>query len=146
MAHEHRFHADGAVRFELPTLRAISQQWANSRTVAAAEAIDATLVEALSDSDADQLTGGAGADLFFIGVGDKITDYQSGYPKTNEDGDVVMTIWEAPVTSFSPPLDVHDPSTGETTTLTTTSLPSAATKQRLSARWNLQLGAARRVH
>ena len=98
--HEHRFHADGAVRFDLPTLRAISQQWANSRTVAAAEAIDATLDEALSDSDADQLTGGAGADLFFIGVGDKITDYQSGNLKTNEDGDVVMTIWEAPVATM----------------------------------------------
>ena len=55
-----------------------------------AEAIDAALDETLGDADSDQLTGGAGADLFIINWGDKITDFQFGKPKTNKDGDVVI--------------------------------------------------------
>ena len=44
----------------------------------------------LGDGDSDQLTGGAGADLFIINSGDKITDFQFGKPKANKDGDVVI--------------------------------------------------------
>ena len=36
------------------------------------------------------LTGGAGADLFIVEFGDKITDFQFGKPQTNKDGDVVI--------------------------------------------------------
>jgi hypothetical protein len=46
------------------------------------DALDAT---AITDDDADLLTGSSGADLFFIDFGDKITDFKF----TNKDGDQV---------------------------------------------------------
>jgi uncharacterized delta-60 repeat protein len=75
---------------DLAALRAVSQAWEASRTVIA-EAVDDFLDETVFTDDAvDQLTGSAGADLFIINTGDKITDFQFGKPNTNKDGDVVI--------------------------------------------------------
>jgi Ca2+-binding RTX toxin-like protein len=74
----------------LAALRAVSQAWAASRTVVA-EAVDDFLDESVFADDAvDQLTGGAGADLFIIETSDTVTDFQFGKPQTNKDGDVVI--------------------------------------------------------
>ena len=70
-------------------LQAISHTWSSTRTVMVA-AMDDLSPEETRDGTADQLTGGTGADLFFIELADKISDYQVGKPKTNKDGDVLI--------------------------------------------------------
>jgi Ca2+-binding RTX toxin-like protein len=74
----------------LASLRAIGREWAALHSVSEAEAIDAVLDETFGDANSDQLTGGSGADLFIINLGDVITDFQFDKPKTNKDGDVVI--------------------------------------------------------
>jgi Ca2+-binding RTX toxin-like protein len=74
---------------DLITLRAISQAWSSSHTTSS-EAVDDFIDEVIGDSNSDQLTGSAGADLFIINSGDTITDFQFVRPKTNKDGDVVI--------------------------------------------------------
>jgi uncharacterized delta-60 repeat protein len=75
---------------DLAALRAVSQAWAASRNVTGA-AVDDFLDETVFTADAvDQLTGSAGADLFIINIGDKITDFVFGKPQANKDGDVVI--------------------------------------------------------
>jgi Ca2+-binding RTX toxin-like protein len=60
--------------------------WAADKTY---DTGDDTLNQAtVSDNNADQLTGASGADLFFISLGDKITDLKA----KNSDGDVVVTV------------------------------------------------------
>lgn len=75
---------------DFAALLAISQAWTASHTIDEAEDIDAALEETLNDGNCDQLTGGAGSDLFFINAGDTVTDFKFGKPKANKDGDVVI--------------------------------------------------------
>lgn len=78
-------------RLNLAALRAICNAWAQSHSVTN-DTVDDLLDEAIGDASADLLTGGAGADLFIIGSGDRITDFQFDKPKTNKAGDVVIQI------------------------------------------------------
>jgi Ca2+-binding RTX toxin-like protein len=81
---------DVACYLDLIALRAASEAWSSSREIFAETDDNDVLDEIFGDDDFDQLTGSAGADLFFIDSGDKITDFQFGKPKTNRDGDVVF--------------------------------------------------------
>lgn len=74
---------------DIAMLRSISSSWASSHRVDN-DTSDDFLDEVEGDFSSDQLTGGAGADLFVINVNDTITDFQFGKPKTNKDGDVVI--------------------------------------------------------
>jgi autotransporter-associated beta strand protein len=80
-----------ACMLSLAMLRDISRAWADLHTVSEEED-GAALDESVIDDDYDVLTGGSGADLFIISSGDKITDFQFDKPKTNKDGDVVITV------------------------------------------------------
>jgi Ca2+-binding RTX toxin-like protein len=68
----------------LDALRQISAEWFSTRIVDA-ETIDDLLDErAIGDEERDQLTGSAGADLFIVASGDKITDFLFGKPNTTK--------------------------------------------------------------
>jgi Ca2+-binding RTX toxin-like protein len=75
----------------LAAMQGISQAWAASHS-ATNTTVDELLDEITGDTSIDQLTGGAGADLFFISMGDTTTDFQLNKPKANKDGDVVIEI------------------------------------------------------
>jgi Ca2+-binding RTX toxin-like protein len=80
---------DLAAELDLATLRAIARTWAQSQIISD-EAAESLADEDALDSDSDSLTGSAGADLFIISSGDKITDFQFGPRKAKKDGDVVI--------------------------------------------------------
>lgn len=80
---------DVAGDLDFATLHAISQDWAATHTVTD-DTVDDFLDETVGDANCDQLTGGAGADLFIISTGDTITDFKFGKPNKNKDGDVVI--------------------------------------------------------
>lgn len=83
------FASDLICSLNLAAVRGLSTAWSASRGSDPAP-IEDCLEGTIGDSDADQLTGGSGADLFFINLGDKITDFVFGNSKTNKDGDAVI--------------------------------------------------------
>lgn len=75
---------------DLAALVAISAAWAESQS-ATEPAVEEFIEESFTDDgQSDTLTGGAGADLLIINLGDTITDFKFGKPKANKEGDVVI--------------------------------------------------------
>src|SRR5262249_46940914 len=80
---------DLAGDFDFAALHAVSQAWADSHP-ASDPTIDDSLDELIDDHRLDQLTGGSGADLFLINLGDEVTDFVFGKRSKNKGGDVVI--------------------------------------------------------
>lgn len=64
-------------------LRSLLNWWASEHDADVADDLDPG--EVLNDGDRDVLTGGAGADWFIVGSGDRITDLQQGGLLRNRD-------------------------------------------------------------
>jgi hypothetical protein len=80
--------ADIACQSTRDALWAILADWIAGKSEDAAAEADEELA-VMSDSDVDKLTGSSGADLFFIGFNDVITDING----SKNDGDIVIRQW-----------------------------------------------------